>query len=125
GCASGAEPSSRRFDHRPARWPRRETASRSFGDRARVAAHPRRPPCPSPASRATRRAGRRARLRALQREHRLITPADVGPAPAPADDQARRTDRVPGGTIALAVLVTAWIVVLVTYLRHRTVWSSD
>ncbi len=40
-------------------------------------------------------------------------------------EASRRTDRVVGGRIALAVLVLAWVVLLAIYLRHTIVLSSD
>jgi hypothetical protein len=40
-------------------------------------------------------------------------------------EASRRTDRVPGGRAALALLVLAWVVVLAVYLRHAIVLSSD
>jgi len=42
-----------------------------------------------------------------------------------ADAPARATDDVAGGTIALVVVAAAWIVILVRYLAHRVVLSSD
>ncbi len=43
-----------------------------------------------------------------------------------AGDRARPgTDEAPGGRLALAVLVVAWIVVIAFYLRHTIVLSSD
>jgi hypothetical protein len=62
----------------------------------------------------------------LQREDSLSTPRiEAASGSTPDDEKARRTDRVPGGNVALAVLVLAWVVVLALYLRHRIVLSSD
>jgi len=44
---------------------------------------------------------------------------------ARVDARQRRTDAVPGGNIALALVAVVWIVVLAWYLDHRIFLSSD
>jgi hypothetical protein len=61
----------------------------------------------------------------LQHEDSLSARARLDAPAATVDEKARRTDRVPGGNLALGVLVVAWVVVLALYLRHRIVLSSD